>query len=69
MGGVIRLITHSTWTHSALFIGRPQDIQDVALRRLVLQFYPAKPDERLLIEALLGEGTRVSLPPSTGQIT
>ncbi len=60
MGGVIKLITQSAWTHSALYVGRLQDIPDPALRRLVAQFYPAKPDERLLIEALLGEGTRVS---------
>jgi hypothetical protein len=60
VGGVIKLITQSAWTHSALYIGRLQDIQDEAQRRLVGQFYLAPPDERLLIEALLGEGTRVS---------
>lgn len=60
VGGVIKLITQSAWTHSALYIGRLQDIQDAALRRLVVQFYPAEGDERLLIEALLGEGTRIS---------
>ena len=60
VGGVIKVITQSAWTHSALYIGRLQDIQDGALRRLVTQFYPAERDDRLLIEALLGEGTRIS---------
>ena len=60
VGGVIKPITQSAWIHSALYIDRPQDIQDGALRRLAAQFYPAEPDEQLPIEAPLGEGTRVS---------
>ncbi len=60
IGGVIKIVTQSAWTHSALYIGRLQDIQDLALRRLVAQFYQADYGEQLLIEAMLGEGTRVS---------
>jgi hypothetical protein len=64
IGGIIKLITQSAWTHSVLYIGRLQDIQDQALRRLVVQFYPADapaPEtQQLAIEALLGEGTLVS---------
>ena len=30
-----RLISKSTWTHSALYIGRPQDIAEPALREVV----------------------------------
>jgi hypothetical protein len=57
---VIRAVTQSSWTHSALHIGRLRDIRDRALRRLVAQHYRADPTEPLLIEALIGEGTRVS---------
>jgi hypothetical protein len=59
IGRVIRLITQSPWTHAALSIGRLADIRDPALRRLVTQYYPAEPGEQLLIEALIGEGTRI----------
>lgn len=57
---VIKTITQSIWTHSALYIGRIGDIEDEALRRRVLEFYPATPDEQLLIEPLLGEGTVIT---------
>lgn len=60
IAGIIRHITQSSWTHAALYIGRLHDIQDRALRRLVAQYYQADHGEPLLIEALLGEGTRVS---------
>lgn len=57
---VIKLITQSSWTHSALYIGRLHDIQDPALRNLVVQYYQRDHSEQLLIEALLGEGTRIT---------
>lgn len=57
---VIKLITQSPWTHSALYIGRLFDIQDPALRERIAGFYPGDPSEPLVIEALLGEGTVVS---------
>lgn len=60
IAGVIRLITQSSWTHAALYIGRLHDIQDHSLRRLVAAYDQADHSEQLLIEALLGEGTRVS---------
>jgi hypothetical protein len=54
---VIKLVTQSTWTHSAIYIGSLKEIEDPALRELVQQFYQGNPDEKLLVEALLGSGT------------
>ncbi len=56
---VIKLITQSPWTHSALYIGRLHDIRDQQVHDLVGAFYRADPGEQLLVEALLGEGTIV----------
>ncbi len=57
---VINLISQSTWTHAAIYIGRLRDIHDKALRRAVTRSYRAHPDEQLIVEALLGRGTIVS---------
>jgi len=57
---VIKLITQSPWTHSALYVGRLFDIADPEVRERVAAFYPGDPAEPLVIEALLGEGTIVS---------
>lgn len=56
---VIKGITSSSWTHSALYIGRLSDIQDSAIRTRIQTYYSGEPDEQLIIEALLGEGTVV----------
>lgn len=60
IGQVIKVITQSPWTHAALYIGRLHDIGDPNLRALVVQFHHRDHSEQLLIEALLGEGTRIS---------
>ncbi len=57
---IIKQITYSTWSHSALYIGRLYDIQDVHLRDRVRKFYHGSPDEQLLIESLMGKGTIVT---------
>ncbi|MET1255561.1 YiiX/YebB-like N1pC/P60 family cysteine hydrolase [Aliikangiella maris] len=57
---VIRVVTQSRWTHSALYIGRLHDIQDIEFRQKLLDFYPATPDQQLLIEGILGKGMIVS---------
>ncbi len=57
---IIRTVTQSTWSHSALYIGRIHDIDDEELREKVLSFYAGDPNEQLIIEAWLGEGTVVS---------
>ncbi len=56
---VIKLITQSAWTHSALCIGRLCDIENPEQRDLISSYYSGDPGERLLIEAQLGEGTIV----------
>ncbi len=57
---VIKLVTQSPWTHSAIHIGSLNDIEDPELKGLIQEFYQGNPDEKLLIEALLGSGTVVT---------
>lgn len=56
----IKNITQSIWTHSALYIGRLRDITDPALRAQIEKFWSGDPNEDLLIEALLGQGTIIT---------
>ena len=56
---VIKLITQSTWSHAALYIGRLHDIEDPLLRETLRQHYAGTPDTQLIIESELGEGTIV----------
>jgi hypothetical protein len=57
ISSVIKTITQSTWTHSALFIGHVSDIQDPVLQQWVRNTYHGNLDEPLLLEALFGHGT------------
>ena len=57
---VIKAITQSPWTHSALYLGRLRDIDDPALRALLQQHHQGGPNQQLVLEALLGEGTIVA---------
>ena len=57
---IIRTVTQSPWSHSALYIGRIHDIDDEELREKVLSFFDGDPNEQLIIEAWLGEGTVVN---------
>lgn len=57
---VIKTITQSQWTHSALYIGRLHDIEDEAVREHVSWLYDGDPNDQLIIEPLLGRGTVVS---------
>ncbi len=57
---VIKMITQSAWTHSALYIGRIFDIEDQALRNIIRRYYHGNPNEKLIVEALFGEGTIVT---------
>jgi hypothetical protein len=60
VSGIIQSLTLSPWTHAAIYIGHIHTIDDPALRAEILRHYPAKPEEQLLIEALLGQGTIVA---------
>lgn len=57
---VIKLITQSTWTHAALYIGRMFDIDDKRLQAKIRAGYEGDPGDQLLVEALLGEGTIIA---------
>lgn len=57
---IIRVITQSSWTHAALYIGRLHDIEDPKLRNLIAIHYKGAPDTQLVIEGLMGEGTVVN---------
>ncbi len=57
---VIRLITQSRWSHSAIYIGRLHDIQDTQHRDILLSHYSASPDTQLLVEGILGKGMIVT---------
>lgn len=57
---IIRTITQSTWSHSAIYIGRIHDIDSPELREKVLSIYNGDPDEQLILEAWLGEGTVIN---------
>ena len=56
---IIKTITLSNWTHSAIYIGRLHNIDDPMLREFIQKFYKGEPDDQLIIESQLGEGTIV----------
>ncbi|MET0071378.1 MAG: YiiX/YebB-like N1pC/P60 family cysteine hydrolase [Candidatus Thiodiazotropha sp.] len=60
ISNVIKTITQSTWTHSALYIGRIYDIRDPQLQQRVRMAYQGDLSEQLMVEALLGEGTIIA---------
>ncbi|WP_115707551.1 YiiX/YebB-like N1pC/P60 family cysteine hydrolase [Legionella sainthelensi] len=60
IGNIIRLISESTWTHAALYIGRIDDITAPDLHELVQKHAKNLSSDQLIIESILGEGTRVS---------
>ncbi len=60
VGEIIKIITLSSWTHSALYIGRLHDVEDPQLRQFIQRFYNGEADDQLVIESLLGQGTIVA---------
>lgn len=56
---VIKLITQSSWSHAALYIGRPHDIEDPRVRERLADYYPGGNDKQLIVESELGRGTVV----------
>ncbi|MES2141831.1 MAG: YiiX/YebB-like N1pC/P60 family cysteine hydrolase [Pseudomonadota bacterium] len=57
---IIKLITKTSWSHAALYIGRLYDIEDKKMQKKVTEFYHGDLNDRLVIESLLGEGTLIS---------
>lgn len=60
VSNIIKLITQSPWTHSVLYLGNYHDLNMVGLAPASISKYALTPHTRLVIEALLGEGTIVS---------
>lgn len=60
VGEIIKMVTLSSWTHSALYIGRLHNIEDPKLREVVKKFYQGDANDQLIIESLLGQGTIVT---------
>ena len=56
---VIKLITQSSWSHAALYIGRMHDIEDPLLKDTLRRYYRGPADHQLIIESELGMGTVV----------
>lgn len=55
VSNIIRSITQSAWTHTALYIGHADDIEDENLRAIIARHYAAG-NKHLLVEGLLGQG-------------
>jgi len=60
VSNVIKAITQSPWTHSALYIGRLNDIEDEHTRKNIEAHYSGDKNEQLILEALMGEGTIIA---------
>lgn len=54
---VIKMITQSSWSHAALYLGRLHDIEDPELRETISELFPFPPDTQLIVESELGLGT------------
>ncbi|MCF6193827.1 MAG: hypothetical protein L3J46_05795, partial [Kangiellaceae bacterium] len=57
---VIRIITQSRWSHSAIYIGRIHEIHSQQVREKLLEYFDAKPETQLLVEGILGKGIIVT---------
>lgn len=57
---VIKTTTQTSWSHSALYIGRLYDIRDPDLREVIGYHFDGDPQDQLILEALMGKGTIVS---------
>ncbi|MEM1114405.1 MAG: YiiX/YebB-like N1pC/P60 family cysteine hydrolase [Pseudomonadota bacterium] len=56
---VIKLITQSSWSHAALYIGRLHDIEDPLLQDTLRKHYLGPADHQLIVESEIGLGTVV----------
>ncbi len=57
---IIKSITYSPWTHSALYIGRLGGISDGNLKNKIAEFYTGDLHQQLIVESMLGEGTVIN---------
>ncbi len=56
---VIKLITQSSWSHAALYIGRLHDVEEPLIKDLLRKHYLGPADRQLIIETEIGMGTVV----------
>lgn len=66
ISSIIRTITQSSWTHAALYIGRPSDFDSDSEARRMINLANISNNEQLIIEGLLNQGTIIG-PLSTYQ--
>lgn len=57
---VIKMITQSKWSHSAIYIGRIAEINDEALKEKLRKYYSGSEQDQLLIESQMGKGVMVT---------
>lgn len=57
---IIRHVTQSRWTHSVLYIGRFQDIEDPAMREIAKKYCNGDTERQMIIESEIGCGTIIS---------
>ena len=60
VSNIIKLITQSSWTHAAIYIGRLYEIVSPINKSILKQYYHGDPHHNLIIESVLGKGTIVS---------
>src|SRR5699024_6307197 len=60
IAGVIQAVTLSSWTHAALYIGRPVDMHDPDLHALLQDKFGFDADHQLILEAEIGEGVVIN---------
>ena len=54
---LVSLITSSPWNHTALYLGRIEEIKDPAIKKSINDNYQFDPQTPLVIETYLGQGT------------
>ncbi len=54
---LVKTVSMSIWTHAAIYIGRIAEIEDPALRERIRQHHQGADTDKLIVEALLGQGT------------
>ncbi len=57
---IIQHVTFSPWSHAALYIGRLHDIEDPYIRERIHKYYRGKPNDQLVIETIVGQGTVIN---------
>lgn len=55
----IKAVTHSPWTHAALYIGRIHNVDDPKMRQKIRTYYHGASGQQLIIDTVIGQGTFV----------